>query len=155
MTDPNDIMNWRRLDARVTTSGQPTTTQLVEIADLGVVHVINLGLHTHPHALADERGDVERLGMKYTHIPVDFAAPTDEDFEKFQKAFESTSPDKVHVHCIFNWRVSAFFYRYQRYVQTSRSQESAEPGTQLRNRLWIKALYDCCWRCESVGSANR
>jgi protein tyrosine phosphatase (PTP) superfamily phosphohydrolase (DUF442 family) len=116
MTDPNDIMNWRRLDARVTTSGQPTTTQLVEIADLGVVHVINLGLHTHPHALADERGDVERLGMKYTHIPVDFAAPTDEDFEKFQKAFESTSPDKVHVHCIFNWRVSAFFYRYQRYV---------------------------------------
>jgi choline dehydrogenase-like flavoprotein len=41
------------------------------------------------------------------------------------------------------------------YIQTSRSQESAEPGTQLRNRLWIKALYDCCWRCESVGSANR
>jgi HAE1 family hydrophobic/amphiphilic exporter-1 len=40
-------------------------------------------------------------------------------------------------------------------LQTSRSQESAEPGTQLRNRLWIKALYDCCWRCESVGSANR
>jgi protein tyrosine phosphatase (PTP) superfamily phosphohydrolase (DUF442 family) len=116
MTDPSDIVNWRRLDARVTTSGQPTTTQLAAIADLGVGHVINLGLHTHAHALADEPGDVERLGMKYTHIPVDFAAPTDEDFEEFRIAFEATSPDKVHVHCIFNWRVSAFFYRYQRYV---------------------------------------
>ena len=67
MTDPSDIVNWRRLDARVTTSGQPTTTQLAAIADLGVGHVINLGLHTHARALADERGDVERLGMKYTH----------------------------------------------------------------------------------------
>ena len=116
MNDPTDIMNWRRLDPRVTTSGQPTTDQLAAIADLGVVHVINLGLHTHPNALADERGDVERLGMTYTHIPVDFAAPTDEDFARFQAAFEATAPDKVHVHCIFNWRVSAFFYRYYRDV---------------------------------------
>ncbi len=116
MPDPNDIVNWRRLDARVTTSGQPTTAQLAAIAGLGVTHIINLGLHTHENALADERGDVERLGMVYTHIPVDFTAPTDADFDAFRTAFEATAPDQVHVHCIFNWRVSAFFYRYQRYV---------------------------------------
>jgi protein tyrosine phosphatase (PTP) superfamily phosphohydrolase (DUF442 family) len=116
MSDPTDVVNWRRLDARVTTSGQPTADQLSAIADLGVVHVINLGLHTHANALADERGDVERLGMTYTHIPVDFEAPTDGDFDKFREAFEATAPEKVHVHCIFNWRVSAFFYRYYRYV---------------------------------------
>jgi hypothetical protein len=54
--------------------------------------------------------------MKYLHIPVDFEAPTDEDFDRFRAAFEATAPDKVHVHCIFNWRVSAFFYRYYRHV---------------------------------------
>ena len=116
MADPRDIVNWRRLDGRVTTSGQPTTAQLAALAELGVGHVINLGLHTHENALADERGDVARLGMAYIHIPVDFEAPTDADFRAFQEAFEATSPGKVHVHCIFNWRVSAFFYRYRRIV---------------------------------------
>ena len=29
---------------------------------------------------------------------------------------EATAPAKVHVHCIFNWRVSAFFYLYRRDV---------------------------------------
>ena len=116
MDDPRDIVNWRRLDGRVTTSGQPTRLQLAAIAKLGVGHVINLGLHTHENALPDEHGDVTRLGMAYIHIPVDFGSPTDADFCAFQEAFEATSPGKVHVHCIFNWRVSAFFYRYRRTV---------------------------------------
>lgn len=116
MSDPEDIVNWRRLDDRVTTSGQPTTAQLAAIAGLGVRQVINLGLHTHERALPDERGDVERLGMIYTHIPVDFTAPTESDFDAFRAVFAATAPDKVHVHCIYNWRVSAFFYRYRRDV---------------------------------------
>jgi protein tyrosine phosphatase (PTP) superfamily phosphohydrolase (DUF442 family) len=114
--DPVDIVNWRRLDERVTTSGQPTSEQLAGIARIGVKHVINLALHTHEKALPDERGDVTRLGMVYTHLPVEFAAPTEADFEAFRAAFEATSPHRVHVHCIFNWRVSAFFYRYRRDV---------------------------------------
>lgn len=116
MSDPNEIINWRRLDERVTTSGQPTTEQFAAIAALGVRHVINLGLHTHERALPDERADVERLGMSYIHIPVDFAAPTEADFAAFCSVFAATAEAKVHVHCIFNWRVSAFFYRYRRDV---------------------------------------
>ncbi len=116
MTDPDDITNWRRLDARVTTSGQPDAAQLAAIAKLGVRHVINLGLHTHERALPDEAGEVARLGMVYTHIPVDFAAPTEADFAAFCAAFAATESEKVHVHCIMNWRVSAFFYRYRRDV---------------------------------------
>ena len=114
--DPTGILNWRRLDARVTTSGQPSTAELAEIAALGVRHVINLGLHTHENALPDERGDVTRLLMVYTHLPVEFKAPTEADFAAFRTALEATAPDKVHVHCIMNWRVSAFFYRYRRDV---------------------------------------
>ena len=42
MVDPETIYNWRRLDDRITTSGQPTELQLADIRALGVRHIINL-----------------------------------------------------------------------------------------------------------------
>jgi uncharacterized protein (TIGR01244 family) len=114
MTDPVDIINWRRLDERTTTSGQPTEAQLARIAALGTGYVINLGLHTHERALPDEAGTVAALGMVYIHIPVAFDAPKEEDFTRFLAALEVAQGAPVHVHCILNARVSAFFYRYQR-----------------------------------------
>ena len=114
VSDPEEINNWRRLDERVTTSGQPTAEQLAAIATLGVRHVINLGLHTQNARCRTSAAMSASWGMTYVHIPVDFASPTEADFAAFCSAFEATAEAKVHVHCIFNWRVSAFFYRYRR-----------------------------------------
>ena len=83
MADPETSHNWRRLDDRITTSGQPTEQQLANIQALGVRHIINLGLHTHEKALPDEAASVGGLGMTYIHIPVNFQNPTDEDFAEF------------------------------------------------------------------------
>src|SRR5436190_16504638 len=116
MHDPVTIYNWRRLDDRITTSGQPSEPQLADIRALGVRHIVNLGLHTHEKALPDEAGSVSRLGMTYIHIPVDFQNPTDQDFETFCSVMERLNGVSVHVHCIANYRVSAFFYRYRRDV---------------------------------------
>jgi len=116
MADPETIYNWRRLDDRITTSGQPTEPQLADIHDLGVRHIVNLGLHTHEKALPDEARSVSGLGMTYIHIPVDFQNPTDQDFDQFCSAMEQLKEVPVHVHCIANYRVSAFFYRYRRNV---------------------------------------
>jgi uncharacterized protein (TIGR01244 family) len=116
MGDPDEIYNWRRLDDRLTTSGQPTEAQLRSIRDLGVRSVINLGLHTHEKALPDEAKTVSELGMTYVHIPVDFQNPTESDFQQFCEAFERLKNEPVHVHCIANFRVSAFLYRYRRDV---------------------------------------
>jgi protein tyrosine phosphatase (PTP) superfamily phosphohydrolase (DUF442 family) len=116
MADPETIYNWRRLDDRVTTSGQPTERQLADIQALGVRHIVNLGLHSHEKALPDEAASVSRLGMTYIHIPVDFQNPTDEDFTRFCSAMDKLKEVPVHVHCIANYRVSAFFYRYRRDV---------------------------------------
>jgi protein tyrosine phosphatase (PTP) superfamily phosphohydrolase (DUF442 family) len=77
MGDPETIYNWRRLDDRITTSGQPTEAQLADIHALGVRHIVNLGLQTHEKALPDKAGSASRLGMTYIHIPVDFQNPTD------------------------------------------------------------------------------
>ena len=82
MPDLESIYHWRRLDDRITTSGQPTEPQLKDLHALGIRHIVNLGLHSHEKALPDETASVSRLGMTYIHIPVDFQNPTDQDFDQ-------------------------------------------------------------------------
>lgn len=113
MKDPTDIRAWQRLDAETTTSGRIEDKDVARLAALGVAHVINLALETHPEALAGEGEKLGRHGIAYTHIPVPFDAPGEEHFAAFRKAVEQ-GPTPVHVHCIMNWRVSAFFYRLNR-----------------------------------------
>lgn len=114
MQDPTGIINWRRVDERVTTSGQPSDGQLAEIKALDVSHIINLGPHDNEGALPDEAASVAALGMTYIYIPVEFEAPTDDDFAQFCAALDRLQDKRLHVHCIYNARVSAFFYRYAR-----------------------------------------
>ena len=108
----SEILNWRQWDARVSLSGQPTEAQLSDLRDAGVSRIINLGPHGNKGALEDEPDSVVRLGMKYVYIPVDFENPTDADFGAFCDAFEVQPTSPLHVHCIYNARVSAFLYRY-------------------------------------------
>lgn len=132
MSDPIQIYNWRRLDDRITTSGQPTEAQLVELRQLGIEHVINLGLHTHEKALPNEAENLASLGMVYVHIPVEFDQPTEEDFSIFCDALEAIDDKQVHIHCIANMRVTAFLYRYQRDV-LGRDDEEAR---KLMDSVW-------------------
>src|SRR4029077_20690041 len=75
-----------------------------------------LGAAPHWKGLPDEAASVAQLGMTYIHIPVDFQNPTEQDFEQFCAVMEQLKEVPVHVHCIANARVSAFFYRYRRDV---------------------------------------
>ncbi len=117
IADPDHITNWHRLDSRLTSSGQPSETELKQIRALGVTHVVNLGLHDHEKALADEAATVAALGMDYIHIPVIFDAPTEADYARFAATMAALDGKTVHVHCIANMRVSAFFYRWRQEVQ--------------------------------------
>ncbi|MEM0947223.1 MAG: protein tyrosine phosphatase family protein [Pseudomonadota bacterium] len=112
MMELDHIFKWRRISDQLTTSGQPDVGQLADIREIGVTHVINLGLGQGEGALEDEADHVAALGMTYIHIPVDFENPTDENFEDFKDAMASLQNTNVHVHCIYNARVSAFIYRY-------------------------------------------
>lgn len=126
MADPTTIYNWRRLDSRLTTSGQPTEEELGAIAALGVRHIVNLGLHSHEKALPDEAGTVAALGMAYIHLPVDFQNPTEADYLRFRAVMAELADVPVHVHCIANYRVSAFLYRYRREQGLSEAEARAD-----------------------------
>ncbi|MEM7598528.1 MAG: protein tyrosine phosphatase family protein [Pseudomonadota bacterium] len=105
------ILNWRRITPKITTSGQPSEAELAELQAMGVGRIVNLGPHDNDGALEDEPGTVAALGMVYDYIPVDFEAPTDADFEAFRTVLDAHPDEMIHVHCIYNARVSAFFYR--------------------------------------------
>lgn len=107
--DPTDIRNWQRRPDGITTSGKLETGDPARLAELGVRHVVNLALEDHPEALANEATLMERAGIAYTHIPVAFDRPTYAHVERLNAAIEEAD-GPVHVHCIMNYRVTAFLY---------------------------------------------
>ncbi|MEM1105498.1 MAG: protein tyrosine phosphatase family protein [Pseudomonadota bacterium] len=108
------IYNYRRINDLLHTSGQPTAAQFALIRDRGFRTVINLAPHSAENALADQDQVLGALGMRYIHIPVDFKAPTDADFDRFADVMAAHGEEKLWVHCAANMRVSAFVFRYRR-----------------------------------------
>ena len=111
--DPEHIQNWQRLDNKITTSGRLVAEDIPVLAAAGVHHVINLALTDSPGALKDEDALLATENIGYTHIPIPFDAPDEAHFTAFCAALEECA-HPVHVHCMMNYRVSAFFYRLNR-----------------------------------------
>ncbi len=106
------IRNFVQLTENFGTAGQPTSDQFPIIAENGYQHVINIGMPDHPDALSNEGKLVSALGMNYIHIPVPFDSPTPEHVRLFCKILSQIRNEKVFIHCIMNYRVSAFMYHY-------------------------------------------
>jgi len=103
------IRNYRLVDDRLATSGQPSEEHLKVIAATGYEVVINLALHDDPrYSLPNETATVQSLGMKYIHIPVQFSCPTEESLLTFFEAMKTHHINRVWVHCAANWRVPVF-----------------------------------------------
>jgi len=113
VSDPDDIRNFLRLSDRITTSGRLQEGDPARLAAIGVRHVINLAMPDHPEALPDAEGAMAGAGLRYTHVPVPFDAPGEAHYHAFAEALDADD-EPVHVHCIMNWRVSAFMYRWNR-----------------------------------------
>lgn len=111
--DPADIRNWRRRADGITTSGRLEPGDPARLAAIGVRHVVNLALDSHPEALPDEGAALAAQGVGYTHIPVPFDAPTQEHVAKLRQTLDNVE-GPVHVHCIMNYRVTAFLYLLDR-----------------------------------------
>lgn len=113
MHELTSIRHYMQISPRVATSGQPELEQLEAIADAGYEVVINLALTTSDFALENEAAWVTQLGMEYIHIPVEFDAPTEQDFIRFVNAMNLHREKMCFVHCALNKRVSVFMALYQ------------------------------------------
>lgn len=126
------ITNYHQIDDKIITGGQPNAAQMAAIVMAGYRAVINLAPSTSANSLPEEQAVVEAAGMTYIHIPVEWANPTQADFERFCAAMRDHADERIFVHCAANMRVSAFLYRYRRDVLFVDEEEAADD----LHRLW-------------------
>lgn len=136
-----DIINFYPMDETLGTGGQPTASQLADIAAAGYTTVINLAMHNSDNALRDEGSIVASLGMDYVHIPVPFEAPSAAHLRRFTHIMEACDGGKVFVHCAVNARVSAFMHQY---LTLRKGVPSHEATTPVLRHWWPNM--DPAWR---------
>jgi len=108
----DEAYNFKAIDESVSTSGLLSEAQLGELRACGYDWVINLLPDDSQFAIENEEAIIAQQGIDYTYIPVDFAAPAEDDYAKFVAALESRSGGKLLIHCAANFRVSAFYAIY-------------------------------------------
>ena len=132
-----DIYHYVKIDDRIVTAGQPSEEQLKSAAAEGFQAVINLAPHDSRNALPDEAGTVASTGMTYHHIPVMWENPEETDFKKFSETLNQLGEQKVLIHCVANYRVTAFLGLYaMRELKWSQAQ-----ADQLMANFWARGEY--------------
>jgi uncharacterized protein (TIGR01244 family) len=111
------ITNYFVYDEKLSSAGMPTREQLAEVAAAGFELVINLAMDQAPYQLPGEEALAQELGMRYVHIPVVWEAPQQADLERFFQVMQENRERKVLVHCVMNYRASAFVYLYRCQVE--------------------------------------
>ena len=128
----NEAYNFKSINSSVSTAGVLTKGQLSELSSEGYEAVINLLPSDSEHAAEHEPSIVEAQGLKYVYIPVDFTAPTENDYQQFAQAMSELSGKKIMLHCAANYRVTAFYSIYA----TQALGWSGEQARALISSIW-------------------
>ncbi len=108
----SDAYNFKQVDETLSTSGLLSPEQLGALAGEGYKAVISLLPSDNEWAVPDEPAIVSAQGLDYGTIPVDFEAPTEQDYQQFADAMIANGGRRLIVHCAANFRVSAFYAIY-------------------------------------------
>lgn len=127
-----DAPNVVPIDARLTTSGQPTAAALAHLGELGFEAVVYLAPSTVSDAIAEEPALVRRQGLEFVHIPIPFGAPTAAHFEQLAATLERLQGKKVLVHCQVNMRASSMVFLYR----TTIRHEAPATAYEAVTRVW-------------------
>ncbi len=104
--------NFKEVNEQVSCSGTLKKVNLQSLSDEGYEVVINLLPDDSEYAVNGEKRDLEKSGIRYVHIPVDWDEPRHSDFETFESEMNAIKGKKVHIHCAANFRVTAFYSIY-------------------------------------------
>ncbi len=132
-----DIYNYRRVNDRISTGGQPTREQLRSAADEGFSIVVNLATGSANFSLEDEAGLIRSLGMAYHHIPVAWENPRESDFAALEAVMQEHPEGKLLIHCAANFRATAFYSLYaMKHLGWTEAQ-----ADDFRASIWIGSDY--------------
>lgn len=102
------IKNFFRVNNLFCTGGQPTMEDLARMKDEGVRAVLNLRRPSE-YSAEEESAKAKALGLRYFTIPVDTAAPRDDQVDEFLKILADPQNRPLFLHCTTNNRASAFW----------------------------------------------
>jgi protein tyrosine phosphatase (PTP) superfamily phosphohydrolase (DUF442 family) len=108
----DDILNFVAFSENLGTAGQPAAEQFAAVADTGYTVVINLAMPDSSQALPNEAEIITSHGMTYVNIPVVWEHPTMRDLKQFFAVLDAHPDEKVFLHCVVNYRASAFAFLY-------------------------------------------
>ncbi|MBY6187714.1 protein tyrosine phosphatase family protein [Marinobacter hydrocarbonoclasticus] len=108
-----DIRAFQAISPSLVTSGLPAPADFPALKAAGVDVVINLMPDGNNKDYDNEAELVTGNGMTYVAIPVDWQNPKVEDVEAFFNMMETYKGQEVLVHCLANYRASAFVYLHQ------------------------------------------
>jgi protein tyrosine phosphatase (PTP) superfamily phosphohydrolase (DUF442 family) len=111
-SDPLGI-NYVAATPAIGTAGAPQRAQFEAIAAAGYRTVVNLAPPGALGTLADEADLAARHGMRYYNVPVDFAQPTEGDYQRFAALMRRHGGERLFVHCQMNLRASSFVFLYR------------------------------------------
>jgi len=109
----DEIVNYREYSSAFSSSGQPSAEDLAHARDAGFQRVVYIAYSDHGNSLENEDRVVKNLGMEYVHIPVEWEAPTANDFKMFAGAMRQAPASRTLLHCQVNYRASAFSMLYR------------------------------------------
>jgi protein tyrosine phosphatase (PTP) superfamily phosphohydrolase (DUF442 family) len=109
----SEITNFYQISNGLATSGMPRPEQFAEIGAAGYQLVINLARSVSPGQPSNEAELVRAAGMDYIHIPVEWEHPQLQDVQQFFSVMDANRERRIFVHCVMNYRVSAFVYLYR------------------------------------------
>jgi uncharacterized protein (TIGR01244 family) len=102
------IRNFLQVNKEFCTGGQPRLEHFDKLKADGVRAVLNLRQPTE-HRADEERAAVEKSGLKYFNIPVQYASPTDAQVDEFLKITDDPANRPMFIHCTAAIRVGAFW----------------------------------------------
>ena len=141
------IRNYVRLTPEFGTAGQPRREQFGLIAEAGFFSVINLAMPDHADSIDDEGRLVTELGLNYFHLPVPFDRPQIEHLRQFFALVDAQAGQPLFIHCIMNYRVSAFMYHYLRLRRDIPARQARSP---VFERWQVEPQWQAIMRLEAA-----
>jgi uncharacterized protein (TIGR01244 family) len=105
------IRNLARIETTVACAGAITVQAIPEIKKMGFASIINLRLPTEPGADVEAMAaEARRVGINYTNIPYNNAAPDPATFDRFIQAITRPGQEPAFIHCAGGGRAATTWF---------------------------------------------
>ena len=106
--DVASIRNFMRVTPDFCTGGQPRIEAFASLKAEGVKAVLNLRTPGE-HRAAEEQAAVEKAGLRYFNVPVEYMKPSAAEVDEFLRLTDDPANRPMFIHCTAAIRVGAFW----------------------------------------------